>query len=157
MVIELSSNRPERTEAGARMVAERVDLAGAAAGVAGAWNQRELVVESARPLPSAPARPGTRWLVRFAGLHARDAADALRGAMLLGEPIPDDEVLWVHELVGSTVVDEDGVELGVVTGLLANPASDLLELADGSLVPLVFVRGRSPGRVVVDVPPGLIG
>ncbi|MDA8349499.1 MAG: hypothetical protein M0038_11975, partial [Pseudomonadota bacterium] len=42
-------------------------------------------------------------------------------------------VLWVHELVGSTVVDEDGVELGVVTGLLANPASDLLELADGSL------------------------
>ncbi len=39
----------------------------------------------------------------------------------------------------------------------ANPASDLLVLDGGGLIPLRFVVGSSPGeRVTVDVPDGLL-
>jgi 16S rRNA processing protein RimM len=67
---------------------------------------------------------------------------------------PDD--LWVHELVGAAVVEADGTERGVVEAVQDNPASDLLVLDSGALVPLRFVTGRDPeGRVVVEVPAGL--
>ena len=39
----------------------------------------------------------------------------------------------------------------------ANPASDLLVLAGGPLIPLRFVVSTEPGvRVVVDIPDGLL-
>ena len=40
-------------------------------------------------------------------------------------------------------------------GVVANPASDLLELESGALVPVVFVVDRAPGRLTVDPPDGL--
>ena len=40
--------------------------------------------------------------------------------------------------------------------MLDNPAADILELDSGRLVPLVFVVESSAGRVVVDVPAGLL-
>ncbi|MEO2156482.1 MAG: hypothetical protein ABGY30_07675, partial [Acidimicrobiales bacterium] len=58
---------------------------------------------------------------------------------------------------GATVVDQHGTSHGTVVALLDNPASDLLELADGRLIPLVFVVGHEPGvSIQVDVPPGLL-
>jgi 16S rRNA processing protein RimM len=42
-----------------------------------------------------------------------------------------------------------------VVAVQANPASDLLVMEDGNLVPLRFVLGREEGRLVVDVPAGL--
>ncbi len=52
--------------------------------------------------------------------------------------------------------DAAGNVLGAVEGVQANPASDLLVLADGALVPLRFVVDHEPGvRVTVDVPDGL--
>ena len=51
-------------------------------------------------------------------------------------------------------LDTDGVRHGTVVTVLDNPASDLLELDSGRLVPLTFVVSHEPGRVVVDVPPG---
>jgi 16S rRNA processing protein RimM len=55
------------------------------------------------------------------------------------------------------VVDVDGVELGTVSGVEANPASDLLVLSGGGLIPLTFVTGSEPGvRVTVDIPDGLL-
>jgi hypothetical protein len=43
-----------------------------------------------------------------------------------------------------------------VTALQENPASDLLVLDSGSLVPLTFVvDGPRDGRIEVDVPDGL--
>ena len=69
----------------------------------------------------------------------------------------DGDALWVHELVGSVVVRVgDGTQVGTVTSVIANPASDILELDTGALVPLRFVVRRSVGRVEVDVPPGLL-
>ena len=49
-----------------------------------------------------------------------------------------------------------GRSLGHVTAVEANPASDLLVLEGGGLVPLRFVVDHGPDRVVVDVPDGLL-
>jgi len=100
-----------------------------------------------------------RHLVRFDRIADRDQADAWRGVVLSAPPIDDaeDDTLWVHELVGSMVVDQHGTEHATVVALIENPASDLLELADGRLVPLVFVTAFQPGvRIDVDVPAGLL-
>jgi 16S rRNA processing protein RimM len=99
-----------------------------------------------------------RWLLRFDGVPDRTAAEGLRGAALTAEPLedaPEGEV-WVHEVVGAEVVDRAGAPIGVVTAVEANPAHDLLVLEGGTLVPMVFVVDQQPGRVVVDVPEGLL-
>lgn len=97
-----------------------------------------------------------RWIVRFDGVASRAAADALRGRVLTAEPLEDDEALWVHDLVGSEVVDVNGRSHGLVTAVEANPASDLLVLEGGALVPLTFVVEHEPGCVVIDPPDGLL-
>jgi 16S rRNA processing protein RimM len=78
--------------------------------------------------------------------------------MLSAPPIDDDDgTLWVHQLVGAVVVDQHGTQHSSVVALIENPASDLLELDDGRLVPLVFVTAFQPGvRIDVDVPAGLL-
>jgi 16S rRNA processing protein RimM len=97
-----------------------------------------------------------RFIVAFDGLRDRADADRLRGAVLLAPPVEDDEELWVHELIGAVVVDQDGIERGRVEAVQANPASDLLVLEGGALVPVRFVTGVDPGvRVDVEVPLGL--
>jgi 16S rRNA processing protein RimM len=100
-----------------------------------------------------------RWIVAFAGIDRREEADALRGAVLYGEQVEDGdpEPLWIHELIGAEVAETDGTARGRVVAVIDNPASDLLELDSGSLVPLRFVveHDRGRGRVVVEVPLGL--
>ena len=110
------------------------------------------------PLRVRDARPfQDKWLVRFDGVDGRDAAEALAGVELFGEPIDDPDALWVHELVGATVVDTTGNERGRVAAVVANPADDLLELDGGALVPVTFVVGWDEHRrVVVDPPEGLL-
>jgi 16S rRNA processing protein RimM len=75
--------------------------------------------------------------------------------VLAAEPLDDPDELWVHELVGATVVEVGGAERGRVESVLANPASDLLVLDSGALVPLTFVVERTEGRIVIDPPEGL--
>lgn len=112
----------------------------------------DLVVEAARPHQG-------RWLVRFEGVADRNAAEVLRGVLLVAEPLDDPEALWVHELVGRAVVTVAGERVGTVDAVEANPASDLLVLDSGALVPLVFVVepvAEAPEPVVVDPPVGLL-
>jgi 16S rRNA processing protein RimM len=98
-----------------------------------------------------------RYIVTLDGVNGIDEADALRDTPLLAPPLEDPDALWVHDLIGSVVVDVDGNELGTVSGVEANPASDLLVLAGGGLIPLRFVTGSEPGvRVTVDIPDGLL-
>jgi 16S rRNA processing protein RimM len=116
------------------------------------------VLQTARgPLTVVASRPERdRHLVTFDGLHDREDADAWRGTLLLAEPIDDPDTLWVHELIGARVRSTDGVDRGVVEAVQANPASDLLVLDTGALVPLRFVvGGLVDGLVTVDVPEGL--
>lgn len=97
-----------------------------------------------------------RFIVRFEGVDDHSAAAALRGAVLRAAPLTDASALWAHELIGSLVSDVAGSALGRVSAVEANPASDLLVLEGGALIPLRFVASSAPGRVVVDIPAGLL-
>ena len=108
-----------------------------------------LTIESARPHQE-------RWLIQFAGVGDRNAADRLRGRALSAEPIESEDDVFVHELIGKTVVDQHGIRHGDVLSVVANPASDLLELSGDRLVPLAFYQSHSDDEVLVDVPPGLL-
>jgi 16S rRNA processing protein RimM len=107
-----------------------------------------------------------RWIVEFEGVDTREAAEALQGTVIRAraKAAADDgetDALWVHELIGAIVVDLRGREYGPVMAVVANPASDLLELPSGELVPLRFVvGGLQPGprgpTLQIDPPAGLL-
>jgi len=105
----------------------------------------------------ASSRHQDRWIVQFEGFTDRDQVESWRGVVLQAEPLEDEDedVLWVHELVGSTVVLSDGDVVGTVTEVESNPAADLLVLDSGALVPVVFITAREQGRVTIDPPEGL--
>ncbi len=69
-------------------------------------------------------------------------------------PPPDPDSYYAFQLVGLTVVDEDGSELGRVVEVHPGVANDNVELEDGMLVPLVDDAVRSieldAARIVVD-------
>jgi 16S rRNA processing protein RimM len=98
-----------------------------------------------------------RFIVTFGGVNGIDEANALRDTQLFAPPLDDPDQLWVHDLIGSRVEDTAGLPLGVVKGVEANPASDLLVLDGGGLIPLRFVVGNDPGVLItVDIPDGLL-
>ncbi len=97
-----------------------------------------------------------RFLVSFAEISDREGADRWRGVILRAEAIEDDDVIWIHDLFGASVETTDGVLRGVVTSVEGNPASDILVLDTGFLVPLTFVVSvEANERIVVEVPEGL--
>ena len=126
VIVALSTNRVERVEPGT-----------------------VLVTRDGEPLTvvRSSAHKG-RFIVQFEGVDGIDAASALRATTLFAEPLEDPDALWIHDLVGAEVVDGHGVVLGTVESVQANPASDLLVLSGGGLIPLRFVvgaRARGPG------------
>ena len=134
VVVFLTSDRDERVAPGSVLQTDR---------------DQQLVVASSR-------RHQDRWIVAFEQITTREAAEAARGTVLSAEPIEDPDALWVHELIGCTVVDGDDVERGVIESVMDNPAADLLVLDNGSLVPVVFIVGVPVDGVVrVDTPDGL--
>lgn len=146
VVVEAVSNRPERFVPGSELTG----------------GGREFVIRRAGPHggPDPAGRVSRRrWIVAFEGVEDRTQAERLRGTVLLGEPLAgaeaDGDELWVHELVGAEVTDPTGAVLGRIVAVEANPASDLLVLEAGTLVPMVFVIEAGPGRVVIDPPAGL--
>ena len=99
-----------------------------------------------------------RYLVQFEGVTDREGAERLRGDELEAEALDVPGTLWVHELVGALVRDAAGAPLGRVASVEANPASDLLVLESGGLIPVRFVTGHDAqaGIVDVDIPDGLL-
>jgi 16S rRNA processing protein RimM len=140
VVVRLVTNRLDRLAAGQRLAVRRAGGPTAP--------DAELVVTSSRPFQH-------RHLVWFDGISTREDADALRGAALLAPPVHDPDALFVHELIGSEVVEVTGASHGIVFAVEANPASDLLVGEAGWLVPLRFVVERRGRQLVVDVPEGL--
>jgi 16S rRNA processing protein RimM len=116
-------------------------------------SRRTLTVEASRPFGDRD-----RWIVQFEGILDRSEAERLRGLELEAEPVEVPGTLWVHELVGAIVRDVAGTELGTVDAVEANPASDLLVLDGGGLIPLRFVteHDAAAGTLVVDIPEGLL-
>ena len=113
-------------------------------------------LEVVRASPQGVVGGKARWLVSFRGVASREEAEGLRDAVLCAAPLADPDALWVHELVGAEVVDPAGAPIGVVEAVEANPASDLLVLAGGALIPLHFITDRQPGRLTAELPPGLL-
>jgi 16S rRNA processing protein RimM len=100
-----------------------------------------------------------RYIVQFEDVADRAAAEGLRGLELEAEPLHDvTDALWVHELVGAAVRDAAGAALGTVVSVEANPASDLLVLESGALIPVRFVTAHDAAArtVDVDIPEGLL-
>ncbi len=114
------------------------------------WSGRQwLTVTAARPHRN-------KWLVSFDGVADRTAADTLRGVILEAEPLDAESEVFVHELVGKRLIDQHGTDHGPIASVIDNPASDLLELDDGRLVPLAFYVAHNEKTVSVDVPIGLL-
>ncbi|MFI6849878.1 ribosome maturation factor RimM [Kitasatospora sp. NBC_00085] len=110
-----------------------------------------------------------RLLLRFAGVKDRNAAEALRGTILIAEVDPDEspddpEEYYDHQLIGLDVVLLDGTRVGELTEVVHLPYQDLLtvEKPDGTEVLVPFVTRIVPTidlenqQVVIDPPPGLI-
>ncbi|MHB1485966.1 MAG: ribosome maturation factor RimM [Acidimicrobiales bacterium] len=140
VVVHLTTNRTERLDVGSALDATRGDPDQVVS---------RLVVERSRPHQG-------RWIVVFTGVGTLEEAESLRGLILKAEALDDPDTFWVHELLGCEVVGTNGGTLGRVEAVESNPASDLLVLDTGGLVPLVFVLDRQAGRLVVDVPEGLL-
>ncbi|WP_420436254.1 ribosome maturation factor RimM [Candidatus Poriferisocius sp.] len=132
VVVTLWTNRAERLEIGSVLC---TDLG-------------EFTVAAARPFQQ-------RWIVQFDEIMDRHSAESLRGQALRAQPIVDPDELWVHELIGMMVCETNGTERGRVEAVQANPASDLLVLESGALVPLTFLQEETGDQLIVDVPEGL--
>jgi 16S rRNA processing protein RimM len=135
LYVSLITDRFERIAPGSRLLA----------------GSRWLTVVESRQQPQ-------RWLVRFEGVDDRTSAEKLTNTPLQAEPLRDDDdadALWVHELIGSRVVDQQGVDRGTCTAVLDNPAHDILELDSGALIPVTFVVSCRQGITTIDPPEGL--
>jgi len=120
-----------------------------------------LTIESAR-------EQGDEVFARFTQIPDRTAAETLAGGTLWASaatsPPLEDGTYYHHQLLGLSVIDEDGAELGRLSAILPGAAHDNyeVEMPDGRrfLVPAVeaFVLrvDLDAGQVVIRTAPGLI-
>ncbi|MFC2970381.1 ribosome maturation factor RimM [Acidimangrovimonas pyrenivorans] len=123
---------------------------------------RSFTVKITRSIPNGLA-------ARLSGVSNKDQADALRGTRLFADRdklpgLPDDE-FYHADLIGLTVLDAGGTEIGKVRAIHNHGASDLLEVTGPGLkapILLPFTREVIPtvdiaaGRIIADVPEGLL-
>ena len=127
-----------------------------------AGGQRTLRIESTRP-------HGGRLCVHFVGVDERSAAEALTGLILEAERAPgerpeDPDEYYDDDLLGLSVVTEDGDPIGTVAEVMHLPAQDVLAVraADDREILIPFVSEIVPGvdldagRVIVRPPEGLL-
>ncbi len=100
---------------------------------------------------------GTGWLFKFVGLDDRSAVEPLRTQKVYAERIVEAGAL-ITDHIGSDVLDQNSNQIGTVAAIIDNPAGELLELANGTLIPSVFIveSGTEPGVISVNVPDGLL-
>jgi 16S rRNA processing protein RimM len=119
--------------------------------------EEPLTIASAEPVADGPG-----WRVRFTEITTRDAADALRGAYLdtVVRPSADlarGEVYW-HEVVGVTVRDVDGRDIGIVKDVYRVAENEVYVVTGEPFgtfdLPAVraFIRVFAPrrGEIVID-------
>lgn len=122
---------------------------------------QEFTVNILRPIKNG-------FAVRLSGIKTKEQADALKGISLYADrdklpSLPDDE--YYHtDLIGLTVFDTGGTELGTVVNVLNHGADDLLEIqlpgqSDTALLP--FTQSAVPTvdlasrRIIADPPEGV--
>ena len=122
---------------------------------------RDWTVKLTRPIKNG-------FAARLSGVATKEAADALRGTRLYAprEKLPDlpDDEFYHADLIGLTVKDTGGTQLGRVKAVLNHGASDLLEIATkGQTQPVLlpFTKLTVPtvdlaaGILIADPPDGL--
>lgn len=116
----------------------------------------ELITERGVLIVKAGAKHQQRYIVSFEGTTTREQAEALRGLVLSAPGLEDDDAIWIDELFNAEVFDQDGILRGKVKEVEENPASDILILDTGFLVPLAFVvEVESNTRIDIEAPKGL--
>lgn len=121
---------------------------------------RSFGVTLLRPLSGA-------FAARLSGIADRETAEALKGTRLYAPrdrlpALPDDEFYYA-DLIGLTVLDTGGAEIGRMKAVMDHGAGDVLEIERRGKPPLLlpFTREIVPtvdlegGRVIVDLPPGI--
>ena len=97
----------------------------------------------------------------------RNAAEALRGTELFVPrarlPEPEEDEVYVHDLVGLPVHLADGTRLGDVVDVADYGAGDLIDVKiegrkDTVLIPFAsqYVLEADGGKIVVDLPEGYL-
>lgn len=155
LVVEPITDAPDAIFASGRRV-----LAGTVSGDP-AKDGRELHVERASPFKGG-------FIVHFAEIDDRAVADTWRDRFLLMpadelEPLGEDEV-YIHELLGMTILRESGEVVGEVIGTYELPQGLMLDVqrAGGQgtvMVPydrVVTSIDRALKRITIDPPAGLL-
>ena len=111
---------------------------------------------------------GTDHLIHLDGVDDRTKAETLVGAQFTIDHSDrrslDRDEWWVDDIVGCRVLDVDGRELGVVVGVAVGSSQDrlVMETASGTTAEIPLVDELVPavdvddGRIVTDLPPGLL-
>lgn len=131
--VQLTTDRRERVEPGTQLFARDQMLSVASSRVAG----------------------NGRIIARFDQIVDRTDAERWTNVELFAEPIDDPDALWIHQMIGKRVVDQHGIDRGVCTSVLDNPAAEIIETDQGGLVPANFVVDTTSDVISVDVPDGL--
>jgi len=103
-------------------------------------------------------------IAKLEGLNDRTAAEGMKGVELYIErsalPEPEEDEVYVADLIGLRVDGKDGTQLGTVSRMDNYGAGDVMEvtLVSGGALLLPFTKAAVPvvdvaaGRVVVDPP-----
>lgn len=106
------------------------------------------------------------WLLSFEGIHDRSALEnwsyKVLGAARDELRQPDDGEMYLHEIPGSTVV-ENGAEIGVVREVVGVPGGQVLVVVRNGRehlipfrAPIVRRLDRTNRRIEVELPAGLL-
>ena len=112
-----------------------------------------------------PQKDGFIAILR--GVADRNAAEALRGTELFVPreqlPEPEDDEVYVHDLIGLAVHLADGSRLGEIVDVVDYGAGDLIDVRiegrrDTVLIPFAdqYVLAAEEDRIVVDLPEGFL-
>lgn len=133
-------------------------------------NYNPLFTADGTPMTVAILRPiKNGFAARVAEVATKEQADAMRGVELFTDrenlpALPDDE-FYHADLIGLSVFDTGGTQIGTVKTVQNHGADDLLEvqLAGGSATALIpFTRAAVPtvdlasGRIITDPPDGIL-
>ena len=152
VVVEPTTASPEEV-----FVAGRELIAGTVKGEA-ASPRRSLRIEMAEPFQGG-------YRVQFDGIAGRDEADRWRNRVILAAredlPEPDEGEIYLHDLVGLTVVGLDGEVFGAVQAYYELPHDVMIEIdrpAGSVMIPYRFVTevNLEQKRIVVEPPEGLL-
>lgn len=118
----------------------------------------DVIVEASR-------RHKGRFILKVGGVSDRDAAEALRGAIITvreSDVRPRPGQVFIKDLYGLEVLDKAGRSLGRVVGVLTYPAQDVLEIETSrgvvmlpNVPALVLEVDVGSGRIIVDPPEGV--